>query len=479
MQEDDILDDGIVIKLKEPTAITLKKGDNFNIKSYKYIPATTLKGAILSKLSGELRDEFAKKAIVKNGYLFENSKIYYPVPKNLEKYKYPKNEEEKSLVFDSFMQGDENKKRSLGEFFSINNEEIYIKSPKIESFFHMQRDRQKQSSNKNNGAIFAYEALSKNQAFKAEIICDNDLLEKVKKEVGNNIKFGRSKNQGYSNSKISINISKNSNLDKKLQEFYMVCQSPLVLFDENGIFSPDICSFKRYLEIEKIESKARFSRHKFYKLDYKSKIPEVLAFEVGNVFKITLKEPIDVSYLENGFGELVEHGYGQVKIYENFNGLNLKESKRESRDNKIDFTKISDSQKEIVLKILKDKIYSEILLDARYIKDEITHKDESLTQNEYSRLENTALKSASFEEFKNELNKAKQSNSDNKELTTFNQKIKDKCKEFTPYGLDKFFEDKIYSNLKKDFIDKYKDEIQIKAFVNKIRYLKKKDQKNA
>lgn len=480
-KESEFSGDSILITLKEGASITLKKGDNFNIGSYDYIPATTLKGAILAKLIGELKDEFAKKAVVKNGYLFEDSKIYYPVPKNLEKYKYPENEKEKSLIFDSFMQNDDNKKTSLGKFFNINGKEVSTKKPKMESFFHTKRVREKQSSSKDDGAIFVYEALSKDQIFKAEVICDSVLLEKVKKEVGSSIKFGRSKNQGYSNAKISINISKSDSAKKELKEFYLVCQSPLVLFDENGLTSPNIENLKRYLkfDIDEIKSKARFSRHKFYKLSYKSKIPETLAFEVGSVFKITLKEPKEVSYLENGFGELVEHGYGQVKIYENFNGLNLPKDKSKKSDKKMDFTRISDSEKRVVLKVLKDKIYSEIMLDVKYIiKEKITYKDESLTQSEYSRLESIASNSSSFEEFKKELNKKKQ-NSKGEELTTFNQKIKNKCKEFKPYAIDKLFKDKNYSNLEKVFIDKYGDEIQVRAFVNKIRYLKKKEQKNA
>lgn len=482
-KESEFSGDSILITLKEGASITLKKGDNFNIGSYDYIPATTLKGAILAKLIGELKDEFAKKAVVKNGYLFEDSKIYYPVPKNLEKYKYPENEKEKSLIFDSFMQNNDNKKTSLGKFFNINGKEVSTKKLKMESFFHTKRVREKQSSDKDDGAIFVYEALSKDQIFKAEVICDSVLLEKVKKEVGSSIKFGRSKNQGYSNAKISINMSKSSSVKKELKEFYMVCQSPLVLFDENGLTSPDIENLKRYLkfDIDEIKSKARFSRHKFYKLSYKSKIPETLAFEAGSVFKITLKNPNDVNFIENGFGELVEHGYGEVKIYESFSGLNLKESKRESRDNKIDFTKISDNQKEIVLKILKDKIYSEIMLDLDYLKEPIAYKDEKLTSSEYSKLESIALKCNNFEEFQKELNETKENVNKNEkmELTTFNQKIKDKCKEFEPYEIDKLFKDKNYSNLEKDFIDKYGDEIQIRAFVNKIRYLKKKEQKNA
>lgn len=467
--------DGIIIKLKEPTAITLKNGDNFNIGSYDYIPATTLKGAILAKLSGELKKEFEEKAIVKNGYLFENFKIYYPVPKNLEKYKYPKNSSDASLVFDSFLKNDENKKSSIGKFFNTANNEISTLIPKKESFFHTKRVRHLQRSDEKDGAIFVYEALSKDQIFKAKIFCDEDLLQKVKNEIGDNIKFGRSKNQGYSNAKISINISKNSGKTKTLKEFYLVCESPLVLFDENGVISPDLESFKRYLEAEKIETKARFSRHKFYKLSYKSKIPETLAFEVGSVFKITLKKPMDVSFLENGFGELIEYGYGQVRVYESFEGLNLVKNDSKKDDIKMDFTKISNDEKAVIFKILKDKIYSEIMLDSQYLNDDIKHKNERLTQSEYSILESITLKSSSQDDFKKELEKKKDSCD---ELSTFNQKIKDKCIEFNFYDLDKLFINQSYENLKDEFIKNFGYEIQKRALVNKIRYLKKKEQKN-
>lgn len=477
-------DKAIEITLKSPVALTLKKGDNFNVQSYDYIPATTLKGAIANSLKGDLKDEFLKNAYVKNAYIVNGGKVFKPTPKNLQIYKY----KDDNKVFDSF-DGVENKddnksddkKKNLGKFFALSGSEILTYEPKKESFFHIKRVREKQSSDEKDGAIFVYDALSKDQVFAADIVCNDELLKKVKDSLNKNIRFGRSKNQSYSNAEIFINLNYKKEKSLNLKEFYMVCESPLVLLNDSGVIDLSIENLKNYLknlgfEVEKIKANTRFSRHKFFKLSYGCKVNETLAFEVGSVFKITLNKEKDSSILDKGLGEFMEFGYGQVEIYKSFENLKFAKFEEKPKELNLELKNIPNEQKNILFKIFSEIIYDEILLDKGYFDKELTYPGENLTLSEFSRLESILKNAEKKKDFEDKFVEKKS----NDELTTFNKKISEKCPKFEFFNLKKLnVIPKKYQIFYDELLEKEGFNIVKRALITKIRYHKKLIQKES
>ncbi|CZE46254.1 RAMP superfamily CRISPR-associated protein [Campylobacter geochelonis] len=468
----------IVINLTQPTAITLKKGDDFNTQTYDHLPSTTLKGAILAKLRSikkdDLADEF-EKAIVKNGYLFKDNKIYRPTPNILEKYKYENSNEALDKFSTTNGKEPEAKCSKLGGFFYADGKTIELIKPKKESFFHIQRSRISQSSDKENGAIFTYESLCRDQSFCAEILCESTLLEKVKTALGSEfaLQIGRSKNAQYSKTQAFINVvnkSKEQNLKSKA---YLVCESPLILLDEFGVQSPTLANLKLYIDsllecdCEIVKSSARFSRQQSYKLSYKCKVKETLGFESASTFLIDFKKKCDISKLEKGLGELVEFGYGQVRVYDEFKDfefINLNDKEKSSI-----IEEVFDNQKELLFKLLEEYFYEKMCLNGF---KEIAVKDENITSSEYSRLEKIVSSSSKQKDLKDKLEAKKENNTN--ELTTFNQKIKNKFIQINDW-FDKIPEfdsvkDKISENLYNEFVDSRGYELQKRFLISLIRY---------
>ncbi|MCI6989302.1 MAG: RAMP superfamily CRISPR-associated protein [Campylobacter sp.] len=519
-------ENSIILKLTSPVALTHKKGDDFNIATLSFIPATTLKGAILAKIKDENLKRDFEKVTLKNGYFYEDGKIYSHAPNSLKKQKYSDN----AQIYDDFFYKKQTdiKTCSIGEFATINGTEISVKSPLKESFFHTKRVRQTQNSsviddarknaqgeifdeNAQNGAIFVYEALCKDQIFVAKIVCDENLLKRLKNELCGdggifNLKLGRSKSAGYSNTIATIKIAPKKSLKMLAKQFYIVAQSPIILYDENGVFSPNAKTLKDYLENLthaklQISLNAKFSRQKFYKLSYKCKVAETFGFAAGSVFKIVCDKEIDTEIFKNGIGELKEFGYGQVEIYENFSDLKISDKTAKKAENSqnsqtfenakilhdgaqktvqisgFDYEKISPNQKEKVFEILSEILYKDMVLDKSfenpigyYKINENSNKDDNdqedkLTTSEYSRLESIVNRAQNFNEIEFELDTKNNP-------TAFNQKMADKgvkAKNLEieiPSSKYPLFDEFVKSN--KSF------ELQKRVLIAKIRYLRHK-----
>jgi len=335
-----------VLKTISPLQISKQIGDQNTTATEDHIPAQNIRGLI----AGLLIKTYANNVLahnmpefkdlilnnnVKYGGAFPsiNDKVYAPAPCALGYEKLEQESERK--IYNSI-----EKRETYKSIKNWCNNDVIIEGKKkisthevaLTSNFHSsrQRDRIAGRSTKEEGDIFYYESIEEGQTFRGEITGEFKDLERIKTflESNNSLhRMGRSKTAQYSEVEfLDIQISKiQASTVKTDSNFYIVFQSPVIVYTEFGIAIPDIKFLKDELKsynIDLIEIASRNTLIENYMGIWKSKTNRENGFAMGTTLlvKPMQNQIIDITMLlAKGLGERTNEGYGRVEV------LNLEE----------------------------------------------------------------------------------------------------------------------------------------------------------
>lgn len=302
----------VKITLREPTVLGTQNADANTVFSQDYVSGSQVLGMLAWAWKDKPSADF-KLLFLDNKLVF--SPCYpdgaQPLPTAIHKEKYAAD----TILHNILAGTSENTvTKGIGGFVSKEG------GITVEKHFNFHASRPKRSAGRSmkeqkTGGIFYYEALAKGTVFEGEITGDATCLEKLYAELGgkNAFRLGKSKSSQYGNVEVEIKpIAKDTTTEIK-DEYYMVAQSPLILYNEAGYPSPTKCDLERACD-KKItiqKATARVVPIEQYNTIWLAKTGKVMAFEEGSTFKVTINESLPK---EMRIGEWTHKGFGKVQF---------------------------------------------------------------------------------------------------------------------------------------------------------------------
>lgn len=323
-----------LVTTKSPLQISKQVGEQNTVSTEDFIPAQNIRGLIAALVIDDRNypqkahyNHFFKTLILNGEVKYENAFPYIhktkfePTPFALGIIKTEKKEKRKlHNIFNA-----KNAKPVKG-WCSILGDSIFKTEVSISSNFHSTRkdDRIAGRSTKKDGAIFYYESIDEEQAFNGEIIGNYEDLNYIKTllESKNSIhRIGKSKTAQYSVIKfsdITIEPVEPREIERKGNQFYIVFQSPVIVYNEFGTAIPDEEYLQKELDrfnikIEKIASRNTLVEN--YMGVWRSKTNRENAYAIGTTVLVTSNVEVDWTKIQiDGIGERTNEGYGRVKL---------------------------------------------------------------------------------------------------------------------------------------------------------------------
>lgn len=352
--------------------------DNNNINTLDYIPGTNVLGA----LAGKYKGENFEKIFLSGSVRFENlypvdskGNKYVPSPRFLGKVKAATNEEDKGIknlvtARDNF-DGKIYKPLKSG-FVNVTSGH---KETETKITYH-------NAMHEKGKDLYTQECMCAGQVFKGVIVAPGEYIKEIADLLEDNvILLGRSKTAQYASCEIIWKKAKNeSNPTKtvsKSQTVAFVCESDVVLTDENGLFTTELEEFKNQLGLadicnEELGVETTISTRLItgYNAKWNLKKMSVPAIAAGSciVFDVPeTKEYADYIYI----GEKQNEGFGKIKVYNDIAALQIgsQKSKTEPYKEEIDSV-LGDMIRDI-------NINDEIMKKAIRVVEEKDNKDKS------------------------------------------------------------------------------------------------------
>ncbi len=333
------------ITLESPVIIARSSGERNIVRTFDFIPGTTILGMFAGKYiqqntlnDAHLDPVFASWFLSEdiaftNGYIVsrdakDNHCINFPVPFSIQEEK-----NNPGILYDLFFMKTNKQTKSLRGYCRLNGNKLIKAEPKTSLNFHHARD--KEAGAAKEGGIFNYESLDKDQIFEGFIISTQDILEKFYKEFSSFTDYyiGRSKNSQYGKVKFEF-------IDKSPQRFENIIPgfnfgqeningsvsltflSDVILYDEYGYSATDEKTLVNYLKnnispdliLEKAIFKPGFVEN--YVSVWRLKKPAETSFQAGSAFLLKNVKREDYNKLlllqKEGIGERKNEGLGRI-----------------------------------------------------------------------------------------------------------------------------------------------------------------------
>lgn len=341
------------LTLRQPVLATALDGDPNSAVTFSYLPGSMLRGAVIRKVItqyGPITSDneisrrlfFDGRTRYLNGYLVFQNKRVLPTPHSWRVDKSPKTGLEHTL-YDFAVSEDTslNREVRLNKPFWIRMDgEVKFIEPLRQIAVHTQRARPEKADSrdygrarKDSGAVYRYEALAKDQAFEAIILCedkaDADLLEVLLSE---DCFLGGSRSAGYGWSQITLvgrddhwrEVEGQAALTSNLS---ITLLSHALVRDQYGQFSMSIEAVKRAVEsrlgtgttLTAVEART-FMRGTViggFNRTWGLPLPQTPAVGMGSVFVFGAPSVSSdqIKTLESlGIGERRAEGFGRVAV---------------------------------------------------------------------------------------------------------------------------------------------------------------------
>lgn len=306
-------------------------GEQNTVNTEQFIPAVKIRGVVAGLIINNEnlfgtkahQNENFKNIILSGSVKYNNAfkENLQPIPKI---YGYDKTKTNSNAEFISEVP---KPLKGFQGFAKINDKELKPDTVDTVFSFHSSRCKNRLAgrSTEEDGAIFYYEAIDKNQVFKCEIqgICsDLEYIKGLLEQKGGIHRIGRSKSAQYS--RVKFNKFEIAEIQKKAigtkSTVYIVFQSPVIVYNEFGTAIPDLKVLKNELSqySDKIEKVQMFSSPDWvenYMGTWQSKTPRESAFAVGTTLKVDFFDKCNMKNLEyEGLGEHKNEGYGRLKL---------------------------------------------------------------------------------------------------------------------------------------------------------------------
>lgn len=308
----------VKITLKESIVLGTQNTDTNTVNSQDFVAGNQVLGMLAWAYKNQNKGKDFETLFLENPLIFEPCypNAAKPLPLAIHKEKYQKeavlhNILSKNDTFDEVT-------KTIGGF--INDE---FKQVSINKHFNFHASRTARSSGRSTkdaitGGIFYYESIDKGTVFEGKIRGNKAKLAKLYAAFSNDTLFrlGKSKSSQYGEVAVELTPYQSNILTKiPIGNYYMVVESPLLLFNENGFPAPNKNTLHEALKcLETIEiASANIVAIEQYNSTWLAKTGKMPAFKEGSTFKVTLNQAVEK---HQTIGEWQEKGFGKIVFYD-------------------------------------------------------------------------------------------------------------------------------------------------------------------
>ncbi len=334
-----------VVQLLTPMLCKSAEGDQ--AKTQPYIEG----GKVLGMLAGVLGKEgFARltreELIVSNAYILHGKKRCTPLSASLQKQKdQPFDANGEMRVRDMLYTGSVNEQMTPvgGSFVDPDG---YLVSVETEIHYHHRRPEDKstgRADGKDGSAFYQLESIRAGQAFGGYILASREQAEVIGAVFrgSRNVRMGYSRNAQYGEVLLSMKgqeIKEAQTARERVHEFRVKLNAPVILYNENGMYSSDIRDLKAYLEealnVRDLVIGKPFLNYETvggFNVTWGHRKPVFTALGRGSVCTFHSETGIVLPDGEGLFiGERVSEGYGEIEIRQDQEAfVTLREAKTE------------------------------------------------------------------------------------------------------------------------------------------------------
>ncbi len=366
----------VVLKNIEPLRIADdSSSQSGQTATLKYIPGTTIRGYVISRLAGEKdfesykRNLFMEEVKFLNAYPVKNGKELIPTPKGFyeDKRVVEGKKDIQNVVINGQFSGGY-KRASMGRFCHFQDDCIvhYGMETGSDMKIKMKVDSKKEQS------VFRCEYMKPGNTFVSYIYVENEALkEKIRSTFQDVIILGNARTAGLGKCEIiscedveNTSYVEYSPKEEQRNSCYMMLLSNTAMRNKYGeICGIDEAALGERLGVENLKiafcSTSTVDVKGFNRV-WGSKIPSVVMFEQGSVFKLTFdgtltsERIVDIS--QKGIGIRKNEGFGQVLILEDYEKINYKMS-GEKESHTIDGLEAPKQEDEKVLRNIARTYY--------------------------------------------------------------------------------------------------------------------------
>ena len=354
------------LKLQAPLLITAPEGDANSVHSMGFIPGSTIRGAVASRLNSTTNAKTFKQYILSgqvcylNAYPTVSGQRALPMPVSFRQEKYGDTTHDLAYYsgqpqVENGSWPDEQLQSVEAPFVSLDQASLIAAVATLDSRVHQQRDRsegraytyrdpQQPGIEESRGTIFTYEALEAGQQFQGIIaISGKDqtetdaLWQKIENVLGKRLSLGRSRNARYGGSaNVTIESPRNHETDGAtriirgdLRQGSLFC--PFLTADyvgrnpESGqsdptAFRQDIAECLGKSRVEVLRTRWAFRLVGGFNRKWGLQVPQTLALRAGSLLVLKAKDDIPYNDLlaieQTGLGERRAEGFGRVVFLE-------------------------------------------------------------------------------------------------------------------------------------------------------------------
>ena len=385
------------LTLQAPLLITAPEGDANSVHSMGFIPGSTIRGAVASRLNPTSNAAMFKQYILSgqvcylNAYPTVNGQRALPMPVSLRKEKY--GDETHDLAYYSGQPQvendwpDEQLQGVEAPFVSLDQADLTAAVATLDSRVHQQRDRSAGRAYESRGTIFTYEALEAGQKFQGIIAISgkdkketDNLWRGIKKALDKRLSLGRSRNSRYGG---SASVTIESPRDHETAGAIRIIRGELTRGSIFCVFltadyvgrtpelgQPDPTAFRQEIteligenRVVVLRTRWAFRLVGGFNRKWGLQLPQTLALRAGSLLVLKAKDDIPCNDLlaieRTGLGERRAEGFGRVVFLEKQNKtctISDKEPSEPQEPEQSVPSLVKTMQKRIVLEALQHRI---------------------------------------------------------------------------------------------------------------------------
>lgn len=212
---------------------------------------------------------------------------------------------------------------------SDNVNELYLQSVETNVRYHHSRPEDKGAGHVleegDDSQLYQIESISQGQSFAGFLLGEPEQIQEIYEYLKSIDTFRMGYNRSAEYGEVKIMDLKQQKKQPKAccmeTRFLIKCNAPVLLYDQNGMYSTDIKDMIKKIEIILGISGAIHIEKTFlkfvelggYNVTWDAKKPALLAFDKGSAILCRTDAPVDINRLDGSFiGERVQEGYGEI-----------------------------------------------------------------------------------------------------------------------------------------------------------------------
>lgn len=334
---------GLRIDIVTQSAVILSSlsGDQNTVSSDRFVRGSRIRGLLAERLVKDHRlgkkahlDQLFQESILSGKIHFQPAYPtgYYPLPFNIHSVKGKPQEPGLDIFRD--MEDKPSNTRTLKGLGNLKGNKVSRCNSGTTSRFHnsrLNRSAGRNMEGEEEGGIFYYAGLDGGQHFSGMIKGTPELLAQLQNALPEQWKTTAGKSKSTQYGEVSISIEAVSDLEKQVAlppngEVLLHFRSPVLLYNDVGLPSPDLENLQRYLRKKGIQARIKAAASgidtaEFWSRQWGGRTNRMPVFQEGSVFLLEPQNSQGENWntnwqriVQEGLGELKEQGFGWVEV---------------------------------------------------------------------------------------------------------------------------------------------------------------------